>query len=685
MRIRPPKNDTLTNTTTTMKKSIQILAIATIISCVPALAQGPKDSVYLDLSKARYIISRNIYGHFAEHLGHGIYGGFWVGESSKVPNIRGIRTDVVEAMKKIKAPVLRWPGGCFADGYHWRDGIGPKSTRPSLINTSWGGVTEDNSFGTHEYLDLCDQLGCAPYISGNLGSGTVQEMSQWVEYVNSANESPMTELRNKNGRKDPWNVPYWGIGNEAWGCGGNMKPEHYADLALQYGTFMKDFGSNRVNKIVVGPSGDDYHWTEVVMQAMGNSIWGLSLHYYTWCNDENATNVNEKSWYSTMVKTLQMEELIKRHSAIMDKYDPGKSVALVVDEWGAWYAVEPGTNPAFLFQQNTLRDALVAGINLNIFNNHCNRVKMAAVAQAINVLQSVILTNGNAMVLTPTYHVFNMYKVHQDAVLIPAVVKTDSITVQKSRIPALSVSSSIDKNGKIHITICNLSATTDKKLACRIGSFKVESVSGQILTSDRLDAHNTFEQPTNIEPQSFAGFKAKDHSVDVDVPQHSIVALELTGSSEIEAPHVDEKHLRQGLLYQYYEGSWQRLPEFSELTPLRSGIAKSATIPEGTADLDFGLAFSGYIKIEKDGIHQFYLTSDDGSKLAIDGETIVSNDGRHAMVEASGTVFLKKGYHAIDLSFFQAGGGSGLQLMIQSPGKEKELIDGNTLYHLNEK
>ena len=665
-----------------MKKTIFFtLIMSSFLLCSSSFSQVATNELMLDVAKAKYKISRNIYGHFSEHLGHCIYGGFWVGENSKIPNVRGIRSDVVEAMKNIKAPVLRWPGGCFADEYHWKDGIGPRSSRPSMVNTNWGGVTEDNSFGTHEFLDLCQQIGCEPNITGNLGSGTVQEMSQWVEYVNSDNISPITEQRKKNGRDNSWGVEYWGIGNESWGCGGDMKPDYYSDLALRYGSFLKNYGKNRIKKIAVGPSDDNYDWTNVVMRQMGNSIWGLSLHYYTWCNDIHATDVTEQNWYSTMQKTLRMEELIDRHSAIMDLYDPGKSVGLVVDEWGAWYAVEQGTNPAFLFQQNTLRDALIAGINLNIFNNHCSRVKMAAVAQAVNVLQSVILTDGDKMVLTPTYDVFDMYKVHQDAVLIPSLLQSDSIVVQGRKIPLLNASSSLDKDGKIHITLCNLSTSKDELLRCDIKSFAVQSVTGQILTSDKLNADNTFENPNNVGIKTFTGFKSKDHAIDVTIPKHSVVALEVKGTSEVKAPIVDVARLNEGLAYRYFEGSWQRLPDFSEMKPLRTGTLKNLVYPEGTPDLNFGLAYNGYLKIDADGLYDFFLTSDDGSRLTIDNDDVVLNDGLHAMVEVSGTVYLKKGYHTIGVSFFQAGGGSGLKLMMQAPGKEKMPVTDEMLFY----
>jgi alpha-N-arabinofuranosidase len=664
-----------------MKRLTLLPLLGTLALLSLASAQDGTNNVTLDVSKAKYKISRNIYGHFSEHLGRCIYGGFWVGENSKIPNVRGIRTDVVHAMKEIRAPFLRWPGGCFADEYHWKNGIGPRASRPSMVNTNWGGVTEDNSFGTHEFLDLCRQIGCEPYFSANLGSGTVQEMSQWVEYVNSDNISPITELRKQNGRDSSWGVTYWGLGNESWGCGGSMKPQYYADLALRYGSFMKNYGTHRIKKIAVGPGDDNYDWTNVVMREMGNSIWGLSLHYYTWCNDIHATDVTEKNWYSTMQKTLRMKDIVERNSQIMDQYDPGKSVALVVDEWGTWYEVEPGTNPAFLYQQNTLRDALVAGINLNIFNNHCNRVKMAAVAQAVNVLQSVILTKDDKIVLTPTYRVFDMYKVHQDAVLIPTTLQTDSIGIQGGTIPALNVSSSLDKDGKIHVTICNLSTTKDEVLTCDVNSFAIRSVSGQIVTADKLNADNTFDNPNNVVIEPFNDFKSSDHSIRVTVPKHSVLALEVQGTTEIATPKLNPATLKPGLSFNYYEGAWQRLPVFSEMKPVKSGTVRGFDFPEGIADLNYGLQYDGYIRIESDGLYEFFLTSDDGSRLTIDDDEVILNDGRHAMVEESGTLFLTKGYHAIKVDFFQAGGGAGLRLAMQGPGKATIAVSDNLLYH----
>ncbi|MBZ4646801.1 MAG: alpha-N-arabinofuranosidase [Clostridia bacterium] len=454
------------------------------------------------------IISKNIYGHFSEHLGRCIYEGIWVGEDSPIPNTRGIRNDVVEALKNINIPVLRWPGGCFADEYHWKDGVGPKESRKRMINTHWGGVIENNHFGTHEFLELCDMLGCEPYICGNVGSGTVQEMQEWVEYITFDGESPMANWRRQNGRENPWTLKYFGVGNENWGCGGNMRPEYYADVYRRYQTYVRNYGKNKVYKIACGPNTADYHWTEVLMREACSFMDGLSLHYYTvpgdsWHNKGSATNFTEQDWFKTMKKTLFMEELITKHSTIMDRYDPQKRVGLIVDEWGTWYDVEPGTNPGFLYQQNTLRDALVAGINLNIFNNHCDRVQMANIAQTVNVLQAVILTEGEKMVLTPTYHVFEMYKVHQGAILLASVMECEDYEYDGEKISQLSVSASKNSEGKIHITLCNLNPNEVAELNCELRGVNASRISGRVLTAPSMNIHNTFDNPDQVKPADF--------------------------------------------------------------------------------------------------------------------------------------------------------------------------------------
>jgi alpha-N-arabinofuranosidase len=473
-------------------------------------------------------ISRNIYGHFSEHLGRCIYEGYWVGEDSAIPNTRGIRKDVVAALRALKIPVLRWPGGCFADEYHWKDGIGARGERPSIVNTHWGGVTENNHFGTHEFLDLCEQLGCEPYICGNLGSGSVLEMQQWVEYTTFDGSSPMADLRRKNGRQEPWKVGYWGVGNENWGCGGQMRAEFYADLYRRYATYLRNFGGNRVYKIACGPSGGDYHWTEVLMREAGRRMNGLALHYYCGSGkrSRSATKFSEEDWFEQLKRALRMEELITKHSAIMDKYDPRKRVALIVDEWGAWHQVEPGTNRGFLYQQNSLRDALVAGVTLNIFNNHCDRVKMANIAQTVNVLQAMILTKGEKMILTPTYHVFEMYKVHHDATLLPLEVDCADYRFGDDGIAGVNASASRDESGRIHISLCNLNPTSGSEVACELGA-EARRVSGRVLTAAEMTAHNTFESPQAVEPAEFNDFKLRGKILTVVLPAKSVVVLEV--------------------------------------------------------------------------------------------------------------------------------------------------------------
>ena len=492
--------------------------------------------IVINIHEAKTKISRHIYGNFSEHLGRCIYDGFWVGENSPIPNTRGIRNDIVAALKKIKLPNLRWPGGCFADEYHWKDGIGPRAERPKMINTHWGGVTEDNSFGSHEFLDLCGQVGCEPYICGNVGSGTVQELSQWVEYMNFGGVSPMAELRKKNGHAAPFNVSFWGIGNENWGCGGNMTPEYYADQFKRYATYARSY-DKPIFKIACGPNGDNYRWTEVMMEKTfikgnpRNPLNGLALHYYTVPGERpymgSATEFTEGEWFLTMRKAFFMDELVRKHSAIMDKYDPDIKVALVVDEWGTWYEVEPGTNPGFLYQQSTLRDALVAGIHLNIFNNHAERVRMANIAQTINVLQAVILTEGEKMLLTPTYHVFDMYKVHMDAVKLPVHLECENFTVGRNSIPSISASASVDAGDRIHISLCNIDPKNDQKISLELRGISPKSVNGQIITSGNMQDHNTFNNGNKVQLKPFSDAVISRSNVTVTLPAKSVVTLEV--------------------------------------------------------------------------------------------------------------------------------------------------------------
>jgi alpha-N-arabinofuranosidase len=477
-------------------------------------------------------ISRNIYGHFSEHLGRCIYEGYWVGEDSPIPNVRGIRQDVVAALKQIKTPVLRWPGGCFADEYHWKDGIGPREKRPAMVNTHWGGVVENNHFGTHEFMDLCEQVGCDAYISGNVGSGSVQEMMEWVEYLTSDANSPMANLRRQNGREKPWKVRYFGVGNESWGCGGNMTPEYYADQFRRYNTFVKNHGDNRIYRIACGANDFNYNWTEVLMNRVGRRMDGLSVHYYTlptgdWGRKGSATEFDEALYHATLRRALQMETLVSKHGAIMDRQDPEKRIGMIVDEWGVWTDVEPGTNPGFLYQQNSLRDALVAAVTLNIFNQHADRVKMANLAQTINVLQAIILTDKEKMILTPTYHVFEMYHVHHDATLLPTELQCAEYSFGSDKIPARNVSASKDKSGRIHVTLCNLNPNAAAEVNCALQGAKASEVAGRVLTAATIQAHNTFASPQTVQPAGFSDLKVQEGGFSVTLPAKSVVALEI--------------------------------------------------------------------------------------------------------------------------------------------------------------
>ncbi len=447
-------------------------------------------------------INREIYGNFSEHLGRCVYDGMYVGEDSEIPNIEGFRKDVVEAFRDIKMPVLRWPGGCFADTYHWKDGIGPKENRKKLVNVHWGHVVEDNSFGTHEFLRFCELVGCEPYIAGNLGSGTVEELAEWVEYMTFDGSSPMSELRKKNGKELPWKLKYLGIGNESWGCGGDMTPEYFSSEYRKYKSYCREFSGNHLYKIACGPNAYDYNWTEVCMKNI--TPWhmnGLSLHYYTvpygnWQHKGSATEFTDAEYYETMRSTWEMEMLVTRHGEIMNRYDPEKKVGLIVDEWGCWFDVEEGTNPGFLYQQNTMRDAIVASINLNIFNSHSDRVHMANIAQAVNVLQAIVLTEGMTTIKTPTYHVFDLYKDHQDATLIYSHTENEKAPCEAD-VPCISHSASVNENGDVFITLSN--CALDKEYEMELGSAfgEVKSAEARVLAAE-AHAHNTFTEAENV-------------------------------------------------------------------------------------------------------------------------------------------------------------------------------------------
>ena len=516
-----------------MKKKVLTIVLFILSNTLISFAEDTK--IILHTTQNAGTIHKELYGQFAEHLGTCIYGGLWVGNNSSIPNINGYRKDVLHALQDLKVPVLRWPGGCFADEYHWMDGIGPQDKRPKMQNNNWGGTIEDNSFGTHEFLNLCELLGAEPYISGNVGSGTVEELAKWVEYMTSDGDTPMANLRRKNGRQKAWKVKYLGVGNESWGCGGNMRPEYYSDLFRRYSVYCRNYDTNRLYKIASGASDYDYNWTKVLMDNVGNRMDGLSLHYYTvkgWSGSKgSATKFLNDEYYWTIGKCLEIEDVIKKHCSIMDKRDPQKKIGLLVDEWGTWWDEEPGTIRGHLYQQNTMRDAFVAALTLNIFHRHVDRVKMANIAQVVNVLQSMILTdmkdNGH-MVLTPTYHVFRMYQPFQDATALPLEISCDSIKVRENQtIPTIFSSAAKTKDNSIVVSLANISLDKSQDIDIASDLSTINNITGEILKCKNISDYNDFEHPQTIAPHVFKDMKIKKNIIKIKIPAKSIVVLNI--------------------------------------------------------------------------------------------------------------------------------------------------------------
>ncbi|MCD2324397.1 alpha-N-arabinofuranosidase [Sphingomonas sp. IC-56] len=519
-----------------MRRLFYSFVLAGTAMVLPAYAQDsdtPPAAATVRADRPGPQVHPDVFGQFAEHLGTGIYGGIWVGQGSKIPNDGGYRRDVLEALKAIKVPMVRWPGGCFADEYHWRDGIGPRGKRPVKINTNWGGVNEDNSFGTHEFMGFVERLGARAYVAANLGSGSPAETTQWLDYMTSPQGSTvLAKERATNGHAAPWNVHYLGIGNELWGCGGNMRAEYAADLTNQFSTFAKT-GKPPMLKIASGPSDANYEWTEEMMKLSAKHIDGLALHFYTRPRDEKwedkgaALGFPEREWASTLAHTLEMDEYITKHSAIMDKYDPEKRVMLAVDEWGTWYDPAPGSNPGFLQQQNSLRDAMVAALNIHIFTRHAERVKMAAIAQMVNVLQAMLLTDGARMVKTPTYWVFDLYKPWQGATSLPVELTSPWYHKDEVAIPAISASAVRDTAGQVHVALVNVDPNRALPITVNLAGVQAGSVEGRIVTAAAMDAHNSFDAPEVVKPAAFTGATVSGGTLSVTLPAKSVVVLQL--------------------------------------------------------------------------------------------------------------------------------------------------------------
>lgn len=505
-------------------------------------------TVTIHADQGKETIHKEIYGQFAEHLGTCIYGGIWVGPDSPIPNTDGYRNDVLQALRDLHIPVLRWPGGCFADEYHWMDGIGPRDQRPTMQNNNWGGVIEDNSFGTHEFLNLCELLGCEPYISGNVGSGTVEELAKWVEYMTSDGDTPMARLRRQNGRDRAWKVKYLGVGNESWGCGGSMRPEYYSDLYRRYATYCRNYDGNELYKIASGAGDYNYNWTRVLMNQVGNRMQGLSLHYYTVAGWEgskgSATQFNADEYYWTLGKCLEIDEVIRKHKEIMDERDPKRRIGLMMDEWGTWWDKTPGSPNGFLQQQNTMRDAIVAALSFHVFHRHTDRLRMCNIAQMVNVLQAMVLTDTEGsghIALTPTYHVFEMYRPFQDATFLPLDIQTEQLTVRHDptadinagdsrtyrTIPLVSATAARTETGSIAIALVNTSLESNKQVDISLQGAKASTVDGRILTCRNITDHNDFDHPHQVEPKSFTDFKLKRQELTISLPARSIVVLEV--------------------------------------------------------------------------------------------------------------------------------------------------------------
>jgi alpha-N-arabinofuranosidase len=490
--------------------------ILLVIGANAPLASAQKVELSVDVSKTGVRIDRNIFGQFAEHLGHGIYDGIWVGPDSTIPNTRGIRNDVVQALKAIRIPNVRWPGGCFADEYHWRNGIG--NPRTITLNPNWGGVTESNAFGTSEFMDFLEQIGAEAYISVNVGSGTPREAAEWLEYLTTAQPTTLAKERAANGRPSPYKIGFLGVGNESWDCGGNMTPEYYLSQLKIYSRFVRNFNPEQQDKqqmlkIAVGPGGGESRWTdwtEAIMKAYQSHTWswdidGLSMHSYTvgkWPPSYASVGFGDTEYAQILKLTLEMDDLIAKHSAIMDKYDPQKKIALSVDEWGAWYAPLPGSNPGFLVQQNSMRDAVLAALNLNIFARHADRVRMANIAQMINVLQSMIITDKEKMVLTPTYYIFKMYAPFQDSSFVPVVFDAGTYTQGDIKLPRLDAIAAKDSAGKLWLALTNVDPNQPAEIEVNLTGLNVRSASGETLTAPKVDSVNSFEAPKTVVPKT---------------------------------------------------------------------------------------------------------------------------------------------------------------------------------------
>ncbi len=527
-----------------MRRVLFLAAAVFFMGGAYSFAQAPDARITIQADRPGAVINPDIYGQFVEHLGRGVYEGIWVGPDSPIPNTRGIRNDVVAALRKVKIPLIRWPGGCYAETYHWRDAIGPREQRPRGVNTAWGDEVESNHFGTHEFMDFVEQIGAKPFISVNVASGTPAEAQAWMQYMTGPATSGPGQERARNGRAEPWKVPFIGIGNETWGCGGNMTAEFYSDVYRQYVSVLAPYGM----PIASDANSDDYEWTETLLRralyrhppdvpttlayiSKQPLIKMISVHFYTfsgndWGKKSPAVGFTEQDWARSMERTWKTDEMIARHSAILDRHDPNKRVGISFSEWGTWWANDKD-RPSNLYQLNTLRDAVIAGLTLNIFHNHADRVRMANLAQMVNVLQALILTKREKMLLTPTYHVFDLYQGHQGATLLPTRVAAPDYEFQGVKVPSLSASASRAADGKITLSVVNLDPRDAARVAIDLTGREVRTARGRVITAESMDARPDFDRPDPLAPAPLGQIRVRGGAVSFVAPAKSVVTLEL--------------------------------------------------------------------------------------------------------------------------------------------------------------
>jgi alpha-L-arabinofuranosidase len=503
-------------------------------------------------------ISPNVYGHFLEHIGGVIYDGVWVGEDSKIPNIHGLRQELVEEMRKIKAPVVRYPGGCFADSYDWRDGVGAPDRRPRRTNY-W--IEEDSSsspashhyesnrFGTGEFMRFCQAVGCEPYLAANLRSLPGEEFYRWVEYCNSpAGSTTLAEARAASGFPQPYDVRYWGVGNESWGCGGNFTAQEYAVEFRRYSSWLPQYG-RPLALIASGPNSDDWQWTRGFFEEIARkdkslleSIFGWALHYYSWNLSRghsedweeakgDALKFDPQDWYEVLREGNRLESLIDGHWQVMKEFDPEHGVKLVVDEWGPWYRPGSELTPGnFLEQTPTIRDAVFSAMTLDIFNRNPEKVTLAAPAQLVNCLNSLYLAHEDRFCVTPVGHVFGMYAAHQGGESVRTMISAPKVHYARDGKPAAfwGLNGSASVHGKdLVLTMVNphVSEIRETEIAIRGGA--VKSAVMTVLTGSDLHAHNSFDQRTAVVPRvNDAGFAGSRFTL--EVPAASVTKLVLT-------------------------------------------------------------------------------------------------------------------------------------------------------------